>query len=32
MKAKYRVTHQSKPVWQALPSGRTWTEWYLSFG
>ncbi len=30
MKVKYRVIHQSKPMWQALLSGRTWTEWYLA--
>ncbi len=30
MKPKYRVIHQSKPIWQALLHGRTWTEWYVA--
>lgn len=30
MKVRYRVIHQSKPIWQALMHGRTWTDWYLA--
>lgn len=30
MKVRYRVIHQRKSIWQALASGRTWTDWYLA--
>ena len=30
MNIRYRVVHQRKSLWQALASGRTWTDWYLA--
>lgn len=30
MARKYRVIHQKKSMWEALFSGRTFTDWYIA--
>ena len=30
MKARYRVVHQRKSIWEAMFSGRSFTDWYIA--
>lgn len=30
MKARYRVIHQRKSIWEAMFSGRAFTDWYIA--